>query len=116
LDGKVFRTDRCARTTIRVKGKTINSWYSGMHRRFGGKRASDHAPELGGGRVLGPDNPTQNALLRSTRCLGERGFALLTGRWRAPHSITASPSRIGDYVEAALVLTHIEQPGARSSC
>ena len=36
LDGKVFRTDRCAATTTSAKGKTINSWYSGKH----------HAPGL----------------------------------------------------------------------
>jgi len=51
---------------------------------------------------------TYNTLLRSTRCRGERGFALLTGRWRALRRITASPQRIGAYVKAALVLTHIE--------
>lgn len=69
-----------------------------------------HTPikQPSGGQVLAPDNQTHNALLRSTRCRGERGFALLTGRWRALHRITASPSRIGDYVKAALVLTHIE--------
>jgi hypothetical protein len=31
LDGKVFRSDRCAATTTSVKGKTINSWCSGKH-------------------------------------------------------------------------------------
>jgi Helix-turn-helix of DDE superfamily endonuclease len=36
LDGKVFRTDRCAETTTSTKGKTIHSWYSGKHRAFGG--------------------------------------------------------------------------------
>mgnify|MGYP001231032112 CR=1 FL=1 len=36
LDGKVFRTDRCAETTISAKGRTIHSWYSGKHRAFGG--------------------------------------------------------------------------------
>ena len=42
------------------------------------------------------------------RCLGERGFALLTGRWRALQHITASPSKISDVARAALVLTHFE--------
>jgi hypothetical protein len=51
---------------------------------------------------------TRNALLRSLRCLGERGFALLTGRWRALQHITLSPSKIGDIARAALVLTHFE--------
>jgi len=41
-------------------------------------------------------------------CLGERGFALLTGRWRTLQHITASPSKIGDIARAALVLTHFE--------
>ncbi len=47
-------------------------------------------------------------LLRSLRCLGERGFALLTGRWRTLQQITVSPSRIGKIAKAALVLTHFE--------
>jgi hypothetical protein len=51
---------------------------------------------------------TRNALQRSLRCLGERGFALLTGRWRTLHHITASSSRIGGIARAALVLTHFE--------
>jgi hypothetical protein len=51
---------------------------------------------------------TRNALLRSLRCLGERGFALLTGRWRTLQQITTSPGRIGDIARAALVLTHFE--------
>jgi len=60
------------------------------------------------GQALAPDNQTYNTLLRSTRCIGERGFALLTGRWRALQHITASPSKISHYVQAALVLTHFE--------
>jgi DDE superfamily endonuclease len=57
-----------------------------------------------------PDTGTRtyNALQRSLRCLGERGFALLTGRWRALQHITLSPSKIGDIARAALVLTHFE--------
>ena len=60
------------------------------------------------GRALDVDTRTYNALLRGLRCLGERGFALLTGRWRALRHITTSPRRIGDIVKAALVLTHFE--------
>jgi len=53
--------------------------------------------------------PAPTTLSRfSLRCLGERGFALLTGRWRTLHHITASPSKIGDIARAALVLTHFE--------
>ncbi len=58
------------------------------------------------GRELDVD--TYNALLRGLRCLGERGFALLTRRWRALRHITTSPRKIGDIVKAALVLTRFE--------
>ncbi len=54
------------------------------------------------------DARTRNALQRSLRCLGERGFALLTGRWRTLRHTTASPSKIGTIARAALVLTHFE--------
>jgi hypothetical protein len=60
------------------------------------------------GRDLDISTRTRNAIQRSLRCLGERGFALLTGRWRTLHHITASPSKIGDIARAALVLTHFE--------
>ena len=60
------------------------------------------------GRELDINTRTRNAIQRSLRCLGERGFALLTGRWRTLRHITASPSRIGDIARAALVLTHFE--------
>jgi hypothetical protein len=61
-----------------------------------------------GNQILSPDNRTYNRLLRTLRCLGERGFALLKGRWRILQHITVSPSRIGDIARAALVLTHFE--------
>jgi hypothetical protein len=57
---------------------------------------------------LSVDNRTYNALLRALRCLGERGFALLTERWTTLQHITLSPSRIGDIARAALVLTIFE--------
>jgi len=44
------------------------------------------------GRELDINTRTRNAILRSLRCLGERGFALLTGGWRALHHVTASHS------------------------
>jgi DDE superfamily endonuclease len=53
-------------------------------------------------------NRTRNALQRSLRCLGERGFALLNQRWRTLQHITASPSKITGIARAALVLTHYE--------
>ena len=60
------------------------------------------------GRDLDINTRTRNAIQRSLRCLGERGFALLTGRWRTLRHITASPSKIGGIARAALVLTHFE--------
>ena len=60
------------------------------------------------GRELDINTRTRNAIQRSLRCLGERGFALLNQRWRTLQHITASPSKIGDIARAALVLTHFE--------
>lgn len=51
-----------------------------------------------------PATPSSGPL----RYLGEHGFALLTGRWRTLHHITASPDKIGDIARAAVVLTHFE--------
>lgn len=51
---------------------------------------------------------TRNALIRSVRCLGERGFALLTQRWQTLQHVTMSPGRIGQLARAALVLTLFE--------
>jgi hypothetical protein len=69
-----------------------------------------HTPikQPAGGRALDADNRTYNALLRGLRCLGERGFAVLVGRWRALRHFTCSPEKIGTIVKAALVLTHFE--------
>lgn len=77
---------------------------------YTGAGAGVHAPIKSppGGQILDADNRTYNTLLRGLRCVGERGFALLKGRWRALQHITASPSKIGDIVKAALVLTHFE--------
>jgi DDE superfamily endonuclease len=51
---------------------------------------------------------TRNMLISSARCLGERGFALLSQRWKTLQHITASPSQIGPIARAALVLTLFE--------
>ena len=51
---------------------------------------------------------TRNVLLSSARCLGERGFALLSQRWKTLQHVTASPSDIGPIARAALVLTLFE--------
>ena len=55
-----------------------------------------------------PDTRTYNKLLRSLRCLGERGFALLVTRWKTLQHVTISPRRITDLARAALVLTQFE--------
>ena len=61
-----------------------------------------------GVKVLDLNPRTRNALIRSTRCLGERGFALLTQRWQTLQHVTASPGKIGQIARAALVLTLFE--------
>jgi len=48
-----------------------------------------------GERELDISTRTRNALLRSLRCLGERGFALLTGRLRTLQHVTAPPGTPG---------------------
>jgi len=60
------------------------------------------------GRPLDHDNRAYNTILRTLRCLGERGFAILTQRWRALRHTTTSPTKTGDIVRAALHLTHFE--------
>jgi hypothetical protein len=60
------------------------------------------------GAELHVDNRAYNALLRGLRVLGERGFAILVGRWRILRHITASPEKIGALVKAALTLTHYD--------
>ena len=54
------------------------------------------------------DTKTRNALLRSLRYQGERGFALMSQRWRAIQHVSLSPTTIGDIVKTALVLTQFE--------
>jgi DDE superfamily endonuclease len=60
------------------------------------------------GKPLAADNRASNRLLRGLRWQGERGFAILIGRWKALRHTTISPRRIGDIVAAALHLTHFE--------
>lgn len=68
------------------------------------------------GRALGVDHRAYNALHRATRAIGERGFALLTGRWRALRHTTISPSKVGTIVAAGLVLTQLEYQLRDRSC
>ena len=60
------------------------------------------------GHDLDISTRTRNAIQRSLRCLGERRFVLLTGRWRTLQHNTASSTKIGDIIRAALVRTHFE--------
>lgn len=167
LDGKLFDCERLTETTISVKGKTIDAWYSGKHRDFGAniqvvmrpdglpvwtsKALPGHLhdltcaqdlgvaaalkwaaseldlPTLGeagyegaglgiktptkqpvDGKPLAVANRTINWLLRGPCWQGERGFALLVGRWKTPRHTNTSPSRTSDIVAAALHLTHFE--------
>jgi hypothetical protein len=57
---------------------------------------------------LGIDTKTRNTLLRGLRYQGERGFALMSQRWRAIQHVSADPSQIGDIAKATLVLTQFE--------
>lgn len=59
---------------------------------------------------------TGHTLQRSLRCIGGRGFALLTGRWRSLRRTTASPRSLGGTVRAALVLTHFEHRYLPNPC
>jgi hypothetical protein len=85
---------------------------------YEGTGAGIHTPvkQPADGNRLAPDNRAYNMLLRSLRCQGERGFALLTGRWRSTRHTTASPTTAGDIVRAALVLTQFEYRYLPNSC
>jgi len=48
------------------------------------------------GSQLAPDNRAYNRLLRGLRWQGERGFAILIGRWKTLRHTTVSPRRIGE--------------------
>ena len=61
-----------------------------------------------GVRELDINTRTRNMLLSSARCLGERGFALLSQRWKTLQNVTASPGKIGQIARAALVLVLFE--------
>jgi hypothetical protein len=61
--------------------------------------------EARGDERAGHQRPHQE---RSTRCLGERGFALLTQRWQILQHVTMSPGKIGQIARAALVLVVFE--------
>jgi hypothetical protein len=60
------------------------------------------------GKRLDVANRTVNRLLRGLRWQGERGFAILVGRWKTLRHTTAGPRRTSDIIAAALHLTHFE--------
>ena len=76
---------------------------------YEGAGAGVHVPVKKPARgELDIDTKTRNALLRSLRYQGERGFALMSQRWRAIQHVSLSPTTIGDIVKSALVLTQFE--------
>jgi hypothetical protein len=56
----------------------------------------------------GIDTRTRNALLRSLRYQGGRGFALMSQRRRAIQHVSVSPATISDIRKSVLVLTQFE--------
>ena len=77
---------------------------------YEGAGAGVHVPvkKPAGCRELDINNRTRNDLLRSLRCLGERGFALMSQRWRTLQRVMLSPGKIGDLARATLVLVLFE--------
>jgi hypothetical protein len=76
---------------------------------YEGAGAGVHVPVKRPARgELDIDTRTRNALLRSLRYQGERGFALMSQRWRALQHVMVSPTTIGDIAKSALVLTQFE--------
>ena len=76
---------------------------------YEGAGAGVHVPVKKPARgELDIDTKTRNALLRSLRYQGERGFALMSQRWRAIQHVSLSPTTIGDIAKSALVLTQFE--------
>jgi DDE superfamily endonuclease len=77
---------------------------------YEGAGAGVHVPvkKPAGCRELDISNRTRNDLLRSLRCLGERGFALISQRWRTLQRVMLNPGKIGDLARAALVLVLFE--------
>ena len=76
---------------------------------YEGAGAGVHVPVKKPARSeLDTDTKTRNALLRSLRYQGERGFALMSQRWRALQHVMVSPTTIGDIARSVLVLVQFE--------
>lgn len=68
------------------------------------------------GKPLSVANRAVNRLLRGLRWQGERGFAILVGRWKTLRHSTISPRKIGHIVAAAVHLTHFEYRYLNKPC
>jgi hypothetical protein len=92
-----FRDNRDVAALARNHGISRSTCYRYANGGYDGARigVSTPAKQPTDGHELDVDTRTYNALLRGLRCLGERGFALLTGRWRALRHTTTSPRKIG---------------------
>jgi hypothetical protein len=76
---------------------------------YEGAGAGVHVPVKKPARgELDTDTKTRNALLRSLRYQGERGFALMSQRWRALQHVMVSPTTIGDIAKSVLVLVLVQ--------
>jgi hypothetical protein len=69
-----------------------------------------HAPyrQPAYGHQLAIEHRAYNMLLRSLRCIGESGFAMMTRRWQALQHVTACPYKISEIAKVTLVITHYE--------
>jgi DDE superfamily endonuclease len=112
LDGKIVDADRCHEKTL---SRAVISAFTGQLPCLadGGYEGAGHGiltpvKKPKGNKELDISTRTYNALLRSLRCMGERGFALLTQRWHTLQHVTMSPGKIGQIARAALVLTLFE--------
>ena len=77
-------------TLAREQGKCVDLWYEGA-----GIGVITPIKQPNQGPLPALDNRTLNKLQRGVCCLGERGFALFTQRWRLLQHITAGPARSG---------------------
>jgi hypothetical protein len=106
VDGKVFRTDRCAETVTSAKGTTINSWYSGKHHAFGGNVQAvmrpDDVPIWTSAVVPGHDHdltaaraarPRRSVLVGLAASPARARRLLLRRRWSRPHPDQTAPRR-----------------------
>lgn len=65
-------------------------------------------PQPKDGTELSDDIRAYNRLLRGMRFQGERGFALMTGRWKVLRHVTMSPRAITELAQCVLVLVQFE--------